>query len=287
MTATATEPLPMGAAHAGPLAHAVGVGLRVVHLPHIFTHWPAVDFFEIVSENFMVDGGLPRENLERICARYPVVQHGVSLSIASAEPLDFDYLRRLKALCDRTDTPWFSDHLCWSQSGGAHLHDLLPTPYTPQIASFIAEKARIVQDFIGRPLALENLSSYVSFADSTMTEWDFYRAVVEQAGVGMMLDLNNVYVSSVNHHFDPMDYLAAVPWERVMQIHLAGPSEQPDGSLLDTHDSPVRDPVWALYRHACRQRPGIPTLLEWDASIPPFPEVHAQALLAREHARGC
>ena len=120
-----------------------------------------------------------------------------------------------------------------------------------------------------------------------MTEWDFYRTVVEQAGVGMMLDLNNVYVSSVNHNFDPMEYLAEVPWERVMQIHLAGPSEQPDGSLLDTHDSPVRAPVWALYQHACRQRPGIPTLLEWDASIPPFSEVHAQALLAREHARGC
>ena len=271
---------------ASPLAHTVGVGLRVPHLPYIFANWPAVDFFEIISENFMVDGGLPLENLERICARYPVVQHGVSMSIASAEPLDFDYLRRLKALCDRTDTPWLSDHLCWSQSGGAHLHDLLPTPYTLEIARFIAEKARIVQDFLERPFALENLSSYVSFTESTMTEWQFYREVVEQADVGMMLDLNNIFVSSVNHHYDAMDYLAAVPWDRVVQMHVAGPSEQPDGSLLDTHDSPVRPAVWALYRHACAQRPGIPVLLEWDANIPPFPEVHAQALIAREVARG-
>ena len=267
-----------------PLAHAVGVGLRVVHLPHIFAHWPAVDFFEIISENFMVDGGPPRANLERIKSRYPIVQHGVSLSIASAEPLDFGYLRRLKALCRKTDTPFFSDHLCWSHAGGAHLHDLLPVPYTPQIARFIAEKARIVQDFVERPFALENLSSYVRFPESTMTEWQFYREVVEQAGVGMMLDLNNVFVSSVNHHFDPRAYLADVPWDRVVQLHLAGPSEQPDGSLLDTHDSPVRDEVWALYRYACQQRPGIPVLLEWDASIPPFEVVHAQALLAREVA---
>ena len=260
------------------------MGLRVVHLPYIFEHWPAVDFFEIISENFMVDGGPPRANLERIQARYPLVMHGVSLSIASAEPLDFDYLRRLKALADRCEVPWLSDHLCWCTSGGAHLHDLLPTPYTTEIARFIAEKARIVQDFLERPFALENLSSYVTFAESTMTEWQFYREVVEQADVGMMLDLNNIHVSAVNHHFEPLDYLAHVPWERVLQIHLAGPSEQPDGSLLDTHDSPVRPPVWALYQHACRARPGIPTLLEWDANIPPFPEVHAQALLAREHA---
>ena len=260
----------------------VGVGLRIPHYAHIFARWPSVDFFEIIAENFLVDGGAAAENLARICARYPVVPHGVSLSIASADPLDLDHLRRIKALCERIDAPWFSDHLCWSGVGGAHLHDLLPVPYTQPIARYIAEKARIVQDVLERPFALENLSTYVSFTDSTMTEWQFYAEVVEQAGVHMMLDINNIFVSSVNHGFDAQDYLAAMPWERVVQMHLAGPSEQPDGSLLDTHDSPVRDAVWALYAEACR-RGGvdIPTLIEWDAKIPPFDVVHAEALKAR------
>ena len=270
------------------LTGAVGVGLRVPHYRYIFEHEPDVDFFEIISENFMVDGGPPLENLERVLDRYPVVQHGVSLSIASAEPLDFDYLKRLKALARRTGTPWVSDHLCWSQAGGRHYHDLLPVPYTSEIASFIAEKARIVQDFLELPFALENLSSYVSFAASEMPEWAFYREVVEQAGAHMLLDVNNIYVSSVNHGFEPLDYLADLPWERVLQLHLAGHSEQADGSLLDTHDKPVKDVVWELYREVCARsvRAGvglIPTLLEWDDDHLPFPETHAEALLARQY----
>jgi len=256
----------------------------VPHLRHIFDRWPAVDFFEIISENFMVEGGPPLENLDRLRARYPVVMHGVSLSIASAAPLDFDYLRRLKALADRVDAPWFSDHLCWTAAHGRHLHDLLPVPYTSANARFIAEKARIVQDFVGRPFALENLSTYLAFRDSAMPEWAFYREVVERADVGMMLDVNNVFVSAVNLGFDPMDYLDAMPWERVLQVHLAGPTELPDGSLLDTHDNPVRDEVWALYRVVCeRASSPPPTLLEWDADIPAFEVMHAEALRARRY----
>ncbi len=247
-----------------------------------------MDFFEIISENFMVDGGPPRANLERILDRYPVVMHGVSMGIASADPLDFDYLRRLKTLVRRTGAPWFSDHLCWCQAGARHYHDLLPVPYTREIAAFVAEKARIVQDFIELPFALENLSSYVQFAESEMPEWAFYREVVERAGVHMMLDVNNIYVSGVNHGFDPGDYLADIPWGRVLQLHLAGHSEQADGTILDTHDRPVKPAVWALYAEACRRSVAagaglIPTLLEWDAQIPPFEEAHAQALLAREY----
>jgi len=267
------------------LTGAIGVGLRVPHYRHIFAHRPDVDFFEIISENFMVDGGPPLENLERILDRYPVVQHGVSLSIASAEPLDFAYLKRLKALARRTGTPWVSDHLCWSQAGGRHYHDLLPVPYTLDIAKFIAEKARVVQDYLELPFALENLSSYVSFAESEMPEWDFYREVVERAGVNMLLDVNNIYVSSVNHGFAPLDYIADIPWERVLQLHLAGHSEQPDGSLLDTHDKPVKDVVWALYREVCDRGGLIPTLLEWDDNYLSFEETHAQALLAKTHRR--
>ena len=287
MRSRRAEPLsPGGALRAGALRGGVGVGLRVPHLRHIFSHWPDVDFFEIISENFMVDGGPPAENLDRLLSRYPVVMHGVSLSIASAGPLDFDYLRRLKRLADRVDTPWFSDHLCWTQAPGRHLHDLLPVPFTAENARFIAEKARIVQDFVERPFALENLSTYLALRDSTMPEWAFYREVVEGADVGMMLDVNNVFVSAVNLGFNPLAYLDAMPWERVLQVHVAGPTELPDGSLLDTHDGPVRDEVWALYEVVCARAGRVPTLLEWDAHIPSFEEVHQQALLARRHQGG-
>jgi uncharacterized protein (UPF0276 family) len=272
----------------GDLRGAVGVGLRIPHYRAIFEGRPEVDFFEIISENFMVDGGPPLENLGRVLERYPVVQHGVSLGIASADPLDRGYLRRLRALAERTGTPWFTDHLCWCQAGGRHLHDLLPVPYTRPIARYVAERAREVQDRVGLPFALENLSSYVEFADSTMTEWQFLAEVVEAADVGVLLDVNNIYVSAVNHGFDALDYLDGVPWGRVVQLHLAGHSQLPDGTLLDTHDHPVRTEVWALYREVIRRATRArgappPTLLEWDAKIPAFEEVHAQALLARGH----
>ncbi|MBA3547001.1 MAG: DUF692 domain-containing protein [Planctomycetes bacterium] len=264
----------------------VGVGLRVPHYRYIFDQWPSVDFFEIISENFMVDGGLPLRNLDRILERYRVVLHGVSLGIGSADELDDAYLAKLKALARRTRTPWFSDHLCWSQIDGTHLHDLLPLPYTAEVAEHVAERARIVQDLVGIPFALENLSSYLSFRESTMSEWDFYREVVERAGCWMMLDVNNVYVSSVNHGFDPWTFLDAIPWDRVIQIHVAGHSDRPDGTVLDTHDQAVKPIVWELYRYACERTGGVSTVLEWDDHFVSFPETHAEALKARSYRDG-
>jgi uncharacterized protein (UPF0276 family) len=288
----------------------VGVGLRVPHLQAIFSKdhrggfskdhrggfsndhrggfskGHHVDFFEIISENFMVDGGPPLHNLDRLLERYPVVMHGVSMGIASAGPLDFDYLRRVKALCRRTKTPWFSDHLCWTRSGAHQLHDLLPTPYTPEIAAFIAEKARIVQDFVEVPFALENLSTYVAFHTSTMTEWEFYAEVVQAADVSMMLDMNNIFVSSMNHGFSMLDYLDGLPLDRVRQVHVAGPSELDDGTMLDTHDHPVRDETWQLYAELCRRIPPPPTILEWDANFLSFEQTVAHANIARQHHPG-
>ncbi len=261
----------------------IGIGLRVPHLKEIFATWPEVGFFEIISENFMVDGGPPLRNLARILERYPVVQHGVSLSIASADPLDFDYLRRLKALTRLTRTPWVSDHLCWTRAHTHQFHDLLPVPYTEEVVAYIAEKARIVQDFLERPLALENLSSYVAFKSSTMTEWDFYREIVERAGCYMMLDVNNVFVSSVNHAFDPLDYLRGLPYERVLQVHVAGHSEQEDGTILDTHDHHVREEVWSLYRYVDGRTGGVSTLLEWDDHFLSLEETLAEAFKARSY----
>jgi uncharacterized protein (UPF0276 family) len=255
----------------------IGVGLRVCHYGEIFAGEPEVGFFEIISENFFAEGGPPRYNLDRILERYTVVQHGVSLSIASSDPLDFDYLRRLKRLCAHTNTPWFSDHLCWSSAHGHHYHDLLPFPLTPETARYVAERARIVQDFVELPFALENLSSYATFPGSTLSEWEFVRLVAEEGDVQLLLDVNNVYVSARNHGFDPRVYLDAVPWERVAQVHVAGHTEREDGLLLDTHDRPVRDEVWELYRIAHQRTGGVSTLLEWDAHQPSFAETLATA----------
>ncbi|NRA38149.1 MAG: DUF692 domain-containing protein [Planctomycetes bacterium] len=261
----------------------IGIGLRIPHYEYIFSQWPEIDFFEIISENFMVAGGPPLRNLDRILERYPVVQHGVSLGIASALNLDFEYLRKLKVLCQRTQTPWFSDHLCWSQTGNAHLHDLLPLPYTEENGRYIIEKAKIIQDYIGLPFALENLSSYVSFKESEMSEWDFYRMIVEESDCYMMLDMNNIYVSAMNHGFDPQDYLDAIPWKRVIQCHVAGHSEQDNGTLLDTHDHQVKEQVWQLYQQMYEKTQGVSTVLEWDANFLSFSDTHDEALKARQY----
>lgn len=265
----------------------VGVGLRVPHYKAIFESWPKVDFFEIISENFMVEGGSPLYNLDRILERYPVVQHGVSLSIASAQPLDFQYLAQLKKLTRRTGTPWVSDHLCWTQAHSHQYHDLLPVPYTPELVAYIAEKARIVQDYLELPFALENLSTYVSFENSEMSEWAFYRGVVERANCFMMLDVNNVFVSSVNHQFDPMEYLRAMPAEQIIQVHVAGHSQLPNGTVLDTHDHPVREEVWQLYAYVHQQTGGVSTLLEWDDHFLSFEDTLAEAQLARRWQHEC
>lgn len=261
----------------------IGLGLRIPHYPYIFKHYPPVDFFEIISENFMVAGGPPLANLEKILERYKVVQHGVSLSIASCDPLNFEYLKKLKALTQTTKTPWFSDHLCWSSAHGTFYHDLLPLPYTAENAAYIAQKAAIVQDFIELPFALENLSSYVTFHSSQMTEWEFYRSIVEQANCYMLLDVNNVYVSSVNHQFNPYDYLEALPFERILQVHVAGHTKRANGSLLDTHDHPVKPEVWELYQYIVEKTGGVSTLLEWDDHFLSFEDTWAEALKAQTY----
>jgi uncharacterized protein (UPF0276 family) len=259
----------------------IGIGLRIPHYDDIFSTWPAIDWFEIISENFMVDGGKPLENLDRILERYPVVQHGVSLAIGSPDPIDFDYLKRLKALARHTKTPWISDHLCWGRLPGAHYHDLLPLPYTPEVIDYVAERARIVQDYLEVPFALENLSSYVAYTQDQMPEWEFYSSVVEKADIYMMLDVNNIYVSSRNHGFQPMDYVNNIPLERVLQIHLAGHKDY-DAYVLDTHDNYVCDEVWKVYAEVYPRTKGVSTLLEWDDNFISFEETWKEALKAKE-----
>lgn len=246
----------------------IGIGLRPAHYNAIFSEEslekePQIDWFEIISENFMVEGGRPLYYLDKILERYPVAMHGVSLAIGSPDPLNFDYLKKLKELARKTKTPWISDHLCWGRLPHAHYHDLLPLPYTQEVIDYVSERARIVQDYLELPFALENLSSYVSFCSDEMTEWEFYKAVVEKADIFMMLDVNNIYVSSQNHGFDPKDYYTSLPLDRVLQIHLAGHKDCGD-YLLDTHDQPVCDPVWQIYADVYPQTGGVSTLLEWD-----------------------
>lgn len=260
----------------------IGIGLRVEHYEEIFAQEPEIDWFEIISENFMVDGGKPIENLEWILERYPVVQHGVSMAIGSLDPLDFDYLARLKKLARKTKTPWISDHLCWGRLEGAHYHDLLPLPYTKEVVKRVVEKARIVQDFLEVPFALENLSSYVAFTQDEMPEWEFYSSIVEQADISMMLDVNNIYVSSRNHHYDPMDYVNNIPVDRVIQIHLAGHTDH-GTHCLDTHDNYVRPEVWELYGKVWPKTNHASTLLEWDDKFIPFADTKAEALKAKKY----
>jgi uncharacterized protein (UPF0276 family) len=259
--------------------YGVGIGLRVPHYRHILDKKPVVDWFEIISENYMIDGGRPLTVLDSILDQYRVVQHGVSMYFGSADPLSREHLRRLKALVRRTNTPWLSDHLCWGSVDGTYTHDLLPMPYTFEAARITAEKIRHAQDFLEIPIAVENVSSYAEFHDSQMTEWEFLNEVVEQADCGILLDVNNIYVSSQNHSFNPRDYIEAVPADRVAQIHIAGHSKF-EKYILDTHDHPVLDPVWALYARAIERCGPTATLLEWDDSIPSFDEVHAEALKA-------
>ena len=259
--------------------YGVGIGLRVPHYRHILEKKPVVDWFEIISENYMIDGGRPLSVLDSILDQYRVVQHGVSIYFGSADPLSREHLRRLKSLVRRTGTPWLSDHLCWGSVDGTYTHDLLPMPYTFEAARITAEKVRQAQDFLEVPIAVENVSSYAEFHVSQMTEWEFLNEVVEQADCGILLDVNNIYVSSQNHGFNPRTYVDAIPAERVAQIHIAGHSKF-EKYILDTHDHPVLDPVWSLYARALERCGPTATLLEWDDSIPSFDEVHAEALKA-------
>jgi uncharacterized protein len=260
----------------------VGIGLRIPHYNHIFEKKPVVDWFEIISENYMVEGGRQLQVLDQILERYRVVQHGVSMYFGSAEPLNREHLRRLKKLVRRTNTPWLTDHLCWGSVDGRYSHDLLPMPYTFEAAKRTAQKVREARDFLEVPIAVENVSSYAEYHVSEMTEWEFLNEVVEQADCGILLDVNNIYVSSRNHSFDPFEYLRSVPAERVAQIHIAGHSNY-EKYILDTHDHPVLDPVWQLYATAIEMVGPTATLLEWDDHIPSFDEVHKEALKAKQY----
>jgi len=259
----------------------IGIGLRVPHYADIFNNQPAIDWFEIISENFMIDEGLALKNLDRILEKYPVTLHGVTLAIGSPDPLDFNYLKKLKALAKRTKTPWISDHLCWGHLEGAHYHDLLPLPYTKEVIDYVVERARIVQDYLELPFALENLSSYVSYKSDQMSEWEFYSSIVEKADIFMMLDVNNIYVSSRNHNFDPTDYIRNIPLERVIQIHIAGHTDH-GTHVLDTHNNYVKDDVWKLYAEVWPQTGNAATLLEWDDDYISFDETWKEALKAKE-----
>lgn len=257
-----------------------GVGLRSAHYEHILRERPDVDWFEIISENYLDSRGRPRWVLDRIAERYPVVAHGVSLSIGSTDPLDFDYLAKLKRLAEEIGAVWVSDHLCWTGVLGRNTHDLLPMPLHEDSLRHVAGRVRQVQEVLERPLVLENPSTYVAFAGDTLTEWDFLTALTEETGCGLLLDINNVYVSSVNHGFDPAEYIDSVPADRLVQFHLAGHTHC-GTHIVDTHDGEVIDRVWQLYRRAHRRTEGISTLLEWDAKIPAFPVLHAEVLKAR------
>jgi uncharacterized protein (UPF0276 family) len=257
----------------------IGVGLRTVHFATILADKPAVDWFEILSENFLDTEGRPLHVVDRVAEAYPVALHGVSLSIGSTDPLDFDYLAKLKALARRVSAHWVSDHLCWTGVLGRNTHDLLPVPLTEEALRHVVSRIRDVSDFLERPLVLENPSSYVEFACSSMPEWEFMARMAEEADCGLLLDVNNVYVSSFNHRFDPELYIDAVPADRVVQYHLAGHTHK-GTHIVDTHSDHAVHPVWELYRRACRRTGPVSTLYEWDENIPSFDVVHAEALKA-------
>ncbi len=250
----------------------VGLGLRPDHYDAILAEHPRVDFFEALTENYMVPGGKALHYLDRIRAEYPLVLHGVSLSIGSTQPLDREYLKSLKVLKQRVEPAWISDHICWTGTAGLNLHDLMPLPYTEEALGHLTPRIREVQDFLGERLLLENVSSYVSYQATQMTEWEFLAELSAQADCLLLLDVNNVYVNSVNHRFDPYDFIRGVPAARVAQIHLAG-HERQDTFISDTHDAPIADPVWDLYRRTCERLGCVSTMIERDANIPPLHEL--------------
>lgn len=257
----------------------IGIGLRTVHFAHILGTTPEIDFFEALSENFMDTGGRPAFVLDQVAERYPIVLHGVSMNIGSSDTLDREYLRKLKALARRADARWISDHLCWTGVSGRNTHDLLPMPYNEEALRHVAERVRIVSDFLEQPLALENASTYAEFTTSTMTEWEFLSRLCEESGCNLLLDVNNIYVSSFNHGFDPNVYIDAIPADRVVQYHLAGHTNY-GTHIIDSHSDFVIDEVWALYARACARTGNVSTLLEWDANIPDFETVYAEAMKA-------
>ena len=272
-----------------------GVGLRRPHYVRVLEgHAPeeapspglsspglsSVDWFEVISENFMVEGGRPLEVLDGVRANYPIAMHGVSLSIGSSDPLNRSYLGALGALARRVEPAWISDHLCWTGVGGRNLHDLLPLPYTEETVRHVARRIREVQEILERTILIENVSSYMAFRASRLAEWEFLSAVAEEADCAILLDINNIFVSAFNHRFDPLRYIDAIPPDRVVQLHLAGHSDH-GNYLLDTHDHPICPEVWALYERAVGRFGRVATLIEWDDNIPEFEVLAAAADEAR------
>ena len=257
----------------------IGVGLRTTHFPTLLSTWPAVDWFEAITENFLDTGGRPLWVLDQVSARYPVVLHGVSLSIGGTDPLDRAYLAKVKALAVRTKAAWVSDHVCFTGVAGRSTHDLLPIPYDEATLRHVVRRIREVSEFLERPLVLENPSSYLEYTATSMPEWEFIARMAGEADCGLLLDVNNVYVSAFNHGFDPEAYVDAIPADRIVQYHLAGHTHKGD-HILDSHSDHVIAEVWRLYRRACGRTGPVSTLLEWDEDIPAFSVVHAEALKA-------
>lgn len=260
--------------------HGYGLGLRTEHFDAVLEEKPAVDWFEIISENFMVAGGKPRHYLDAIRARYPLAMHGVSLSIGSTDPLDLDYLRELRQLASEIDPIWISDHLCWTANGGINSHDLMPLPYTQEAIAHVVSRIGQVQEFLGREILIENVSTYISFANAEMEEAAFLSEIARRSGCRILLDVNNIYVSSRNHGYDADAYVAALPAEKIWQIHLAGHSDYGD-YVIDTHDHPVREEVWALYARTLERIGQVTTMIERDDHIPPLAELVAELDQAR------
>lgn len=261
-----------------------GLGLRPDYYEEILAQKPNLDWFEILTENYMVPGGKPLYYLDQIRAHYPIVMHGVSLSLGSSDPLDYQYLKQLKELAARVEPVWISDHLCWTGVNGINAHDLLPVPYTPEAVNHIVSRIQQVQDFLGRPLLIENVSSYLTYKQSEMTEWEFIREITAKADCYILLDVNNIYVSSVNHQFNPMDYITSMPAERVAQIHLAGHSNH-GNYIVDTHDAPVIKPVWELYAATLQYLGPISSMIERDDHMPPLGDLLAEVNHARKIAK--
>ena len=249
-----------------------GLGLRAQHYDEILESQPPIDWFEVISENYMLPGGQPLRMLDKIRTRYPIVMHGVSLSIASTAPPDFDYLQGLRDLARRVEPQWISDHLCWTGVHGKNLHDLMPFPYTHEGLDHVVSRVQLVQDFLGRPLTLENVSTYVRFNESEMTEWEFISELTRRTGCWLLFDVNNVYVSAYNHGYDPLTFLDGIPADRVVQFHMAGHSHM-GTHIIDTHDAPVCDEVWELYAAAVKRFGRVSTMIERDDNIPPLAEL--------------
>ena len=260
-----------------------GLGLRTDHYDTILNEKPSIDWLEIITENYLVPGGKPLYYLDKIRENYPMVMHGVSMSIGSCDPIDWEYLKDVKNLATRIQPSWISDHLCWTGVQSKNAHDLLPLPYTDEVIDHVVSRIQQVQDFLGRRILIENVSSYISYQESQMSEWAFVMEIIQRADCHLLLDVNNIYVSSINHEFNPIDYITAIPSDRIYQIHLAGHSNMGD-YIIDTHDHAIVDSVWNLYAETIRHHGAISTMIERDDNIPPLSELLTELNRAKEIA---